>query len=121
MLFHHANALPAPPLLPFRDFLDTLKRLKTSVNDAVYCIFPLPIIFIQANEGNSDAGCYSLYVHKTLMLFHVLVKLRFLMSFETYLVFCVVVVGISISNPYPHGFSIEKGMMLCASSFCTRE
>ena len=61
-----------------------------------------------------------LYVHRTLMLFHVLVKLRFLMSFETYLVFCVVVVGISISNPYPHGFSIEKGMMLCASSFCTR-
>ena len=106
MLFHHANAF----ILPFRDFLDTLKTTSVKMQSTA---FFLPHNIYSSKERNQ----LSLYV-QTLMLFHV--NLRFLMSFETYLVFCDVSLSISKRNPYPHSFSIGKGGALCASSFCTR-
>ena len=108
MLFHHANAF----ILPFRDFLDTLKTTSVKMQSTA---FFLPHNIYSSKEGTNFL---SMYKPSCFSMFHV--NLRFLMSFETYLVFCDVSLSISKRNPYPHSFSIGKGGALCASSFCSR-
>ena len=102
MLFHHANAF----ILPFRDFLDTLKTTSVKMQSTA---FFLPHNIYSSKEGTNFL---SMYKPSCFSMFHV--NLRFLMSFETYLVFCDVSLSISKRNPYPHGFSIGKmGCSLC--------